>query len=250
MLPSMKTTQKNSETLQVRLPHGLKRDFMARCDQEGQAASEVLRGFITSYLARPVEILTSEKAAMIRRRLVYPTLALAGLIGAVAVMVPREGLAGDDLAAAFAEMDLDRDGKLTTQELQPPMEGLTVTLRPTVVSASSPKPSPGVTSIGPAVPWSSFAQQIIDDRDQDGDHRMNLAEFRAFRTISAQETFMARDIDRDGRLSLTEFLARRPDAPSADATTWTKVGPMLATRFEHLDADRDGFLTPAEYTPA
>ena len=65
----MNRPSKKSETLQVRLPHGIKRDFMERCRLEGRAASEVLRGFIDSYLARPVEILTSERTAMARRRI-------------------------------------------------------------------------------------------------------------------------------------------------------------------------------------
>lgn len=249
MLSSMKPTQKNSETLQVRLPHGLKRDFMARCDQEGRPASAVLRDFIDGYLSRPVEILTSEKAAMIRRRFVYPTLALAALVGTAAVMIPRPGVAGDDLASAFAAMDRDHDGKLTAQELDAPIEGLTVTLRPTVVPTSGPTPPLGVAQVGPTMPWSRFAQQIIDDRDQDGDHRMNLAEFRAFRTISAQETFMARDSDRDGRLSPAEFMAQQPNAPPADAATQARIEPLLAKRFTRLDGDHDGFLTPAEYLP-
>ena len=42
---------KKTETLEVRLPHAVKRDFMARTRSRGRTASAVLREFIDAYLA-------------------------------------------------------------------------------------------------------------------------------------------------------------------------------------------------------
>jgi hypothetical protein len=41
---------KKSETLEVRLPHQTKTAFMARCRDDGQTASEAVRGFIEAEL--------------------------------------------------------------------------------------------------------------------------------------------------------------------------------------------------------
>lgn len=251
----MKPTPKKSETLQVRLPHGLKRDFMERCRQEGEAASEVLRGFIDSYLARPVEILTSEKAAMIRKRFVYPTLALAAVAGTAVVLIPRPGVAGEDLKAAFAAQDIDRDGYLTAQELTPPLEGFSVS-RPAKITPASVagQPRNGVVRIGPPRPWSAVAQELIDNRDRDGDHRLSLAEYRAFRISSAQQTFVTHDADHDGRLTRDEFVSppylAKIGAKIGNDTMRARRETQLSARFEQLDADHDGALTPQEHTPS
>lgn len=46
-----KRAPKKSENLELRLPHATKHAFMAQCRREGRSASEVLRGFIDTYLA-------------------------------------------------------------------------------------------------------------------------------------------------------------------------------------------------------
>lgn len=247
---SMKPSPKKSETLQVRLPHGVKQDFMERCRLEGQAASEVLRDFIDGYLARPVEILTSEKAVMIRKRFVYPAFALAAAIGGIVVLIPRPGQAGEDLKGVFAQLDTNHDGVLTAEELQPPQEGFSLS-RSRVVAASTGAASTMkrvVTVSGPR-PWPVLAQEVIDTMDQDGDHRMNLAEYKAFRISSAQQTFMIHDTNRDGRLSREEFVNPPVGAPARAKETMARKATALSARFDELDTDHDGFLSPGEQTP-
>ena len=43
---------KKSDTIEVRLPHAVKRAFMAQCRAEGRTASDVVRGFVEARLSR------------------------------------------------------------------------------------------------------------------------------------------------------------------------------------------------------
>ena len=101
---------KKSETLQVRLPYGMKKDFMERVQLENRSASDLIRDFIESYLAGPVEILNSPKVIMLRRRVIYPGLLAAGLVGAVIVFMPNPGTAAGSLRVEFAKLDADSNG--------------------------------------------------------------------------------------------------------------------------------------------
>ena len=111
----MKFTQKKTEILQVSVPYGLKREFMERCRLENRVASDVVRDFLESFLARPAAILKSETAVMIRRRFIYPTLAAAGLVGVVVATLPTMSQA-QALQKDFATADLDRDRTLSAEE--------------------------------------------------------------------------------------------------------------------------------------
>ena len=241
----MNRPSKKSETLQVRLPHGIKRDFMERCRLEGRAASEVLRGFIDSYLARPVEILTSERTAMARRRILYPSLALAAVLGAAAVMVPHASQAGEDLSRVFDRADTDRDGLLSAAELPAPVEGFAYQMRPSILPASAAPAGTDVVLASAPKSWAETAQSVIDDVDQDRDRRMNLAEFRVFRTSAARLTFLQQDLDHDGRLSKAEFMAFAPPSGKEGG-----VRVRVETAFARLDRNGDGYLSAEEHTPA
>jgi hypothetical protein len=48
--PKVSAAPKKSETLEIRLPHQTKTDFMARCQTEGRTASEAVRRFIEGEL--------------------------------------------------------------------------------------------------------------------------------------------------------------------------------------------------------
>jgi hypothetical protein len=137
---------KKSETLQVRLPHGMKRDFMRRCETENRAASDLIRDFIESYLARPVDILTSEKAVMIRRTFVYPALAAAGLFGAVVILTPATSQA-TSLREDFAALDLNKDGFITAAEFKPPEDGMVFSKQRISPAAAAAVPASGITRI-------------------------------------------------------------------------------------------------------
>jgi len=89
---------KKTESLEVPLPHAVKRAFMARARSQGRTARALVREFIDSYLAgtdpRDGGLDPSEYGAMMSH-------------------LPGE-LAGQ--AASFAEVDTDSDGVIAWQE--------------------------------------------------------------------------------------------------------------------------------------
>lgn len=101
---------KKSETLEVRLPYRTKLAFMTRCRDEGQTASEAVRGFIETELgARP----------RARRTRLWQALAAAsaGLaLGAVAAPSLARTAAPDE--AVFARLDRNHDGALSIAEFE------------------------------------------------------------------------------------------------------------------------------------
>lgn len=101
---------KKSETLEVRLPYQTKTAFMARCRDDGQTASEAVRGFIESELAAG--------ARRARSRLWQMTAAAAGglALGAVAAPSLARTVSADE--AAFARLDRNHDGALSIAEFR------------------------------------------------------------------------------------------------------------------------------------
>jgi len=104
---------KKSETLEVRLPHSTKTAFMARCRDDGQTASEAVRGFIET------ELVTGSRALNRGRLRLWQTVAAAvvGLaLGAIAAPSLARTASADQ--AAFHQLDRDRDGALSLAEFQ------------------------------------------------------------------------------------------------------------------------------------
>lgn len=101
---------KKSETLEVRLPHGAKTAFMARCRDEGQTASEAVRGFIETELA------SRGRRGRLRAWQALAA-AVAGLaLGAVAAPSLAQTAPTDQ--AAFQRLDHNQDGVLSLAEFQ------------------------------------------------------------------------------------------------------------------------------------
>jgi hypothetical protein len=247
---------KKSETLQVRLPHGMKRDFMQRCEAENRAASDLIRDFIESYLARPVEILTSEKAVMIRRTFVYPTLAAASLLGAIVILSPGASQA-TSLRDDFAAMDLDKDGFVVASEYQPPEDGVTYSMH---TPSSPPAPTVGTTRITRGKSLADTVARL----DRDGDQKLSFEEYRVMRVGAAMAIFNRGDRDRDSRLTQAEYVegSTLPDAAVAKIkaraganapaieTAIAQMRKKADARFGRLDANHDGALTLEEITPS
>ncbi|WP_293901411.1 hypothetical protein [Phenylobacterium sp.] len=102
---------KKSETLEIRIPYPTKQAFMARCQNEGRSASEVLRAFIDGQVEPQ-----SPRPARKTWRLIAG-LAAAAAVGAVAV----PSLARPVLKAAeFARLDANHDGVLSFDEYRRP----------------------------------------------------------------------------------------------------------------------------------
>lgn len=248
----MKREPKKSETLQVRLPHGMKRDFMRRCEDENRPASDVLRDFIENYLARPVEILTSEKAVMIRRTFVYPAAAAAALLGAVVMLTPQASQA-TSLRGDFAAMDADKDGVVALKEFKRPDDGVIYSMRPSV---AEPKPAAGWR------PVTSGLGDTFARLDTNGDGKLNFQEYRVMRVGAAMAIVRMGDRDADKRLTRAEYVegSTIPDAALAQMKTKAPAAVVdaavagmrkkAAARFQRLDADRDGLLTVEEMAPS
>lgn len=101
---------KKSETLEVRLPHQTKLAFMRRCRDDGQTASEAVRGFIDT------ELRGGPRARRTRlwQALVAATAGLA--LGAVAApSLARTAPTDED---AFERLDQNHDGALSPAEFQ------------------------------------------------------------------------------------------------------------------------------------
>ncbi|MDQ3124778.1 MAG: hypothetical protein M3Q74_04160 [Pseudomonadota bacterium] len=101
---------KKSETLEVRLPYQTKLAFMRRCRDDGQTASEAVRGFIETGLGRRPRA---------RRTRLWQTLAAAtaGLaLGAVAA--PSLARTAQTDHAAFERLDQNGDGALSIAEFE------------------------------------------------------------------------------------------------------------------------------------
>lgn len=101
---------KKSETLEVRLPHQTKVAFMARCRDDGNTASEAVRGFIETELGSR----RRARRARLRQALVAATAGLA--LGAVAAPSLARTAPADRVA--FERLDQNHDGALSLAEFQ------------------------------------------------------------------------------------------------------------------------------------
>lgn len=116
----MKRREKKSESLDIRLPHQQKLDFMAATKQRGETASQALRRFIADYIeearlaeqSHPVQEITMTLA---RHRLKTLATAAGAAIGVFSVTALPS--AADP--TAFDALDKNKDGVLTEGEIAP-----------------------------------------------------------------------------------------------------------------------------------
>ena len=103
----MTRSPKKSETLEVRLPYAAKTAFMARCRDDGQTASEAVRGFIETAL---------QTTHPQRARPKWPQVLAAALAGLALGAVAAPSLANTSTRAAFDRLDANHDGQVSFQE--------------------------------------------------------------------------------------------------------------------------------------
>ena len=119
--PRAKRTEKHSETLEIRMPHTLKTEFMEACKERGLTASEVVRDFVGTYPVKrrrsflpPINL--PDKMEFPMNLLAVPILALGLAASSVTINTAAVATNGTD-AESFAEMDRDQDGYLVVDDL-------------------------------------------------------------------------------------------------------------------------------------
>jgi len=99
---------KKSESLEIRIPYPTKQAFMARCQDEGRSASEVIRDFIDGRL--------DDQPQPAERRRTW-RLAAGALVAAALGAVALPSLARPGAPAEFQRLDLNGDGRISAAEL-------------------------------------------------------------------------------------------------------------------------------------
>lgn len=277
---------KKSETLQVRLPYGMKRDFMDRVKLENRSASDLIRDFIEGYLAGPVEILKSANVITFRKRVIYPSLIAASLAGAVILFMPNPGDAGN-VRLEFETLDLNKDRVVTAEEFSPPKgsallpptrtpeqeravpgpDGIVMyatdgtPLKRKIVIAFGPRPKPAEGEVILTV--AQVKQWTVNTLDMNNDRALSLTEYKAARVRGQRRMFDRYDADLNEKVSADEYAqgAVRPFdedrkaalTPEQDARlerSLAKQREDARARFSALDQNRDGTLTRLEMVPS
>lgn len=245
---------KKSEMLDVRLPHGMKQEFLGACRRAGRTASDVVRESIQTFIdaerGRP-EPQPGKLIAMIpkpvrkRRYLVGATAALA--IGATALL--PSAAADPDFRAAFGRIDKNGDGVVTPEEffgdeIKPAMISETrqaIQHRPeTYDSAASKVVFESYVSIFPREagdPKGEWGWELSISgglRHPQPGIEVTTEELRRmadFDPLAA--TFINIDKNGDDRVNFVEFESA--------------FIQLLPRAFNRLDGDHDGFVSQAEF---
>jgi hypothetical protein len=154
---------KKTETLELRLPYETKQAFMARCRDAGTSASETLRGFIAGYVDDRGACRRDRKRLAIR-------IGLVSIALAAATAVAEPALARASVSASFAQLDANRDDRISFAEF-----------------ARAAKPDVAL-DVGPAVSLAESGRLSAD-----------------LKARILRESFDRIDTNRDGELSLAEF---------------------------------------------
>lgn len=248
---------KKSETLEVRLDHQTKQDFIETCRENGTTASDVVRSGIEKYLARynkpfwrPTPEANDGVSAMIVPFVKHRKRVLAGGVGAVtlAAMVALPSAAGPDMKAAFARLDQDGDGKLTITEFMGPEAGdsrrVEKVVKEIIEENAEDADRDGREVEELEIVSETFAVLLPpEDGDVDGQWGVSMQASRSIKggdpdsvdvpEDPRQEEFAGMDTNGDGDVSLGEFEAR--------------MKALFTRGFELLDENGDGKLTKAEF---
>ncbi|NYT39639.1 EF-hand domain-containing protein [Sphingomonas sp. R-74633] len=227
----MMRAPKKSDTIEVRLPHAVKRAFMEHCRAEGRTASDVVRGFVEARLADG----PPEPPAP-RLRLAVA----AAMCGALGMAMPAAVASAPDLRPSFAMADRNHDGLLTPDEYgarpQPPGREcgphhvLALPLRDGAISHAR-----GMRPFMIGAADFSFAGS---DANKDG--KVSFTEYAAHRLKMLRAGFGELDANHDGSLTPAEY------ATAWDIFRFRDDQPDLAS-FQELDRNGDGKVAWTEF---
>lgn len=262
---------KKSDTLQIRIPHETKKEFLDACQEDRVSASEVLRRSILDYLSfrkRPSSPERKGLLLMIPHTIRKKRYLAAGAAGVVAfsIFAAMPSAAEPDFQTVFRRLDANGDGKLDLGEFTPTPFPNAVLAREARVNDAKGLPrdvmfvKPGVSQsqIVLPTPASQNAVQadVSDDFrrfDADGDGAVNYDEFQASLASMIEPVFQATDANRDGKLSRQEL--DMPISITANLAEYTNPAPgPLPNRspekaFRIYDRNGDGAVTFDEYVP-
>ena len=199
--PRAKRTEKHSETLEIRMPHNLKTEFMDACKERGLTASEVVRDFVGTYPVKRrrnfiPQISLPDKMELPMNLLAVPILALG--LAASSVTLNTAAIAShDNDAESFADMDRDNDGYLVVDDLFV-IAGLNAdgsmgeVMRADILDSVEVSLSEnGLTMIDGATA-DEFVDEIIEEAMQSANE-------------SVREVFAEIDTNEDARISYAEY---------------------------------------------
>lgn len=238
---------KKAESLEVRVPHAVKRAFMARARQHGRTASAVLREFIDAYLAGASP---SEDRSMYKRY--AKPVAAAALIGTVIAahaLIPTAASATPDFKTVFDQLDRDKDGKLSPGEMagNAPMTGAAYLQHqadlghgavPLMVAVHSGMMH-AIHGGGSAEAHASM-QRTFAGLDGDSDGAVTFGEFESHHLAVIRRAFDSIDADQDGRIA-------KPELDTATQHLPQGAVKAHAVSFDRLDADGDGAISWEEF---
>jgi hypothetical protein len=234
---------KKTETLEVRLPHGVKQAFMARTRAEGRTASAVLREFVDSYLADAPE------ARPINKRFLKPVAATAVAATALVAyaLTPSAVAAAPDLRVVFEHLDGNHDGAISAAEFVDRRELGPVLMRRGDTGKRSSEGGgafmlplhPGEPLPVPGADLSGMLRHAFAEEDSDRNGAVTYGEFESHHLTMYRQGFEGIDADRDGAIEPAEY-----DAAVRKAPGWP--APQILP-FEHADDDNDGRITWQEF---
>lgn len=229
----MMRAPKKSDTIEVRLPHTVKRAFMEQCRAEGRTASDVVRGFVEGRLAGEAP------PPALPRRWGRP-LAAAAMIGAIGLAMPSAVTAAPDFRPGYAAFDRNHDGVLTPDEFGPKRAELPIRCGEHRVMALPLRRAsmPETRGLRPfAVSASDFT---LAKADANKDGRVGFAEFVVHRLKTFRAGFDLLDADHDGTLSPAEYAA------AWNLFSFMGQQPDVAP-FQELDRNGDGKIAWTEF---
>lgn len=268
----MERKTKKSESLEVRISHELKRDFMRKAEADGTSASDLVRQFIGDYLASQ-----ERKRSPMFLLALKPTAAIAAAAIGVAwvAVAPTPVSATPDLKVIFDQFDGNRDGSISSNEFKAAMGANRMVIRaPVPPPEKQSRPYPGPANgggsadvlIGPGgalpPPGSVDAQPMIlplgdgappqgavlhgpaadpnrefTAQDSDADGTISFDEFQNHHKRMMRAGFDRHDLNRDGVIDETELSSIRKLLPPG----------LIAPDYSRMDKNKDGKIAPDEF---